>query len=469
MQATKSPPLLLLLLQLALAALVGSGCGKGFVIDEPTRRARFGPVVDSVVVEPFLRGPQLATEINTSDFSEFERQLAEEVGTRPFLKTFAEPPTELPNTLILQGILTQFQVEELAGEEFSLRNIHVAVELRARTADQTSAGITIVRRLSYQKVYLPSDRIPVLAFDLHNAAKEMARLLVEAFFPEEVAGGIPLEMAVDPVTGDELGHPTLIKGNKFAVAKRFARAKRLWQVLLFSPTQRQKEPLYKVTPRTLHLLKKKGVEEGVLERLTPLTREDPEDLVEFREMLHEVMGRDADLEKLLFPLADHKKDRTHLNLAAAHGNLAILFWLDGRYDLTSYHLAKAYANYPKPKYLEKWVGIQEAREIIPDDIPQEELIGLYMRLPPPWTVGNRPGSVENGLFRPAVFRTPAAAPSTAGGRARETEAPTRAADDYQELQPVLRPPPDDEKEQEGLPPIEAPESAGAGGRTTSGG
>jgi hypothetical protein len=404
-------------------AFAPAGCGSAAFIQDPQRPALFGEEVDSVVVEPFRVAPNTKTGINEVDQGLFQELLSEEIRKRPFLRVFPEAPTELPNTIVLEGRLEAFEVQDLPGKEVFLRVIHLGVELRVRRGGSTDEPQAIRRELSYQKVYVPSETIPVMSFDLRSAVTEIAEQLAEAMYPTAVSGDLPL------ATGS-----------------------------VFDPSfPEEREPgapkLFRISPRTLKLLREGDMEEDVVKELEPLTRLEPEELVDFRELLRGALGGFVPEESELLTVADHRRDRVHLNLAAAHRNLALLDWLDGRYDRAVYHLARAYANYPEQEYLAKWLRIQKARKLLPKGYTNEEAITLHLRLPPPRGMALQPGSAEDALFAPVVFEQAPPPPGTEGAAPGKEKEQGGAEQRPVELRPVELPP------ASGLPPIEAAERA----------
>ena len=452
---------LLLCALLALVLLVAQGCSSQRIIREVQFEPLYGEVVDSIVVEPYSLADGLKTPINSTQLKLFQELLVSQLEALPQLRVFEEPPTKLPNTLIIQGRLAEYEVEDLPGEEFFLRNIHMAVEWRFRRGDENSTSRQIRRKLSLQKIYPPNTPVPALDFDLHNLISEITVQISEIMYPTPIEGGIRLADAKDPDNGQELGHPKLLRGNEMAAEGLFEKAAALWRMVLYDPTQPEEEELFRVSRRTLLLLAEKDVDGDLIERMEPLTKLDPEDLLDFRDSIREALGGFNRIEPTILKLADHHRDTRHLNMAAAHRNLAVLYWIHNRFDLMSYHLARAQANYPNEEYLEKWTRLQETRDGIPVEYTPREAIGMYMRIPAPRSAEVAPGEVENALFPPVVFETGSQAPvppEPPAPAASESAAPVEDAP----LQPVELPAPSGSGDQQspGLPPILPPEQAG---------
>ncbi len=452
----------LLVLWGAPLALLLPGCTGPAVIKDPARPPLFGKEVDSLVVEPFRLSENTGTGLNEVDLALFRELFAEELRQRPFLRVFSEPPTELPNTVVLEGKLLEFEVRDLPGDELFLREIHIKAELRARYGGENDVAETIRRDYSFQKIYLPDQEIPVASFDLRDAAGELAGILAEVIYPSGISAALPLAVGVDPESELKLGHPLLLRGNGFAINHRFERARSIWRYLLFDPTfggeredGKEPEQLFRITRRGLRLLAKAGLDEETLGQIEPMVVREPMELVEFRQLLRSMLGGIKKIEGDILNLADHREDRRHLNLAAAHGNLGMLYWLERRHDRAAYHLARAYLNYPRGQYLEKWSEIQTARKLLPEDIDEEEAISLYYRLPPPRGMLLEPGPVEAALFTPVAFEEP---PRPEGEEGSERGGEEEGTGGEVELQPVERPPvgEGEPSSDSGLPPIEAP-------------
>jgi tetratricopeptide (TPR) repeat protein len=416
--------------------------------------------VDSIVVLPYVLAEGLKTPLNSTQVKLFQELLIAQLELNPNLRVFEEPPTKLPNTLIIEGRLTKFEVEDLPGTEFFLRAIHMTVEWRFRTGEQTSTSRLVRRQLSFQKIYPPDIAVPTLDFDLHNAVNEITVQLGEVMYPTPLEGRIPIADASDPVTREELGHPLLLRGNKMAAKGRFDKAKRLWRLVLFNPVLPEEEELFRISQRTLLLLQNQGVEDDIIRRLRPLMREDPEDLLEFRSLVRRALGGFHQIEPTLLKLADHHRDTRHLNMAAAHRNLAVLYWIESRNDLATYHLARAQANYAREEYMEKWAKLQESRDAVPVELTVEEAIGFYMRIPSPRSAWVAPGTAENSLFPPVVFEA-SVSPTPAGGEERP-DAPVETSQEEAPLKPVQLAPPSGPEgaDSPGLPPVQTPVPAG---------
>ena len=427
----------------------------------------YGEVVDSIVVEPFIFDPNLKTPLNASQKNLFKELLITELQGQPHLRVFDTPPTQLPNTLIIAGRLTEFEVRDLPGKEFFLREIHLGVELRFRKGNETATSRRVMRRLSYQKIYLPDVTVAAIDFDLHAAISEITVQFTEIMYPSTVEGGIRLATARDPVIGIALGHPTLRRGNQMAADGRFARAKELWRLVLFDPTQPEEEELFRISPRTLLLLEKQGIDKGMLRRLAPLTRLEPRDLLDFRNAVRRQLGGFDRIEPILLKVADHHRDARHLNLAAAHRNLAVLFWMESRKDLVSYHLARAQANYPNKEYLEKWIKVQQSRDLIPVELLDDEAMALYMRLPAPRSTIVSPGVAEESLFPPLVFESSGTEPVPTE---KSVPVPADSGESDAPLKPVpIGPPPSPDADSADLPPVQSPEQADRQTSSASGG
>lgn len=455
-----TPKIMLFTLGAAIALLLAQGCSGGMYIRDPEFEPLYGEIVDSIVVLPYVLADGLKTPLNSTQVKLFQELLIAQLEGNQNLRVFEEPPTKLPNTLIIEGRLTEFEVEDLPGTEFFLRAIHMTVEWRFRTGEETSTSRQIRHRMSFQKIYPQDTPVPTLDFDLHNAVSEITLQLGEIMYPTPIEGDIPLADASDPVTGQELGHPLLLRGNEMAAKGRFDKAKQLWRLVLYDPVLPKEEDLFRISQRTLLLLRQQGVDDDILRRLRPLMNEDPEDLLDFRNLVREELGGFHQIEPTLLKVADHYRDARHLNMAAAHRNLAVLYWIESRYDLVTYHLARAQANYPNEEYMDKWAKLQNSRDGVPVELTVEEAMGFYMRIPSPRSAWVAPGIAENSLFPPVVFETSASPPATAGD-----EQPDAAAETSQEdapLKPVLLAPPSGPEgaDSPGLPPVQSPESAG---------
>ncbi|HUJ75133.1 MAG TPA: hypothetical protein VL359_09755, partial [bacterium] len=83
-----------------------------------------GPIVDSVLVQPFAKAENLV--VNPADLAELSTLLSEDLGARPGIRIYSRPPTTLPNTAVLFGTLTHYQPREQRGPGVYLRTIDLA-------------------------------------------------------------------------------------------------------------------------------------------------------------------------------------------------------------------------------------------------------------------------------------------------------------------------------------------------------
>ncbi|MCH7479281.1 MAG: hypothetical protein IIA14_14420 [SAR324 cluster bacterium] len=435
--------------QLALLlTLVTLGCTKADVIRDPLRAPILPEVVDSVVVE--LPKAAAGLTVNPVDLETLRDLLRDELQSRPKLSTFDEPPTKLPNTVIVSLELTEHEVRDQPGEGLFLRAIHLGGILSLKTAGGEAPWPPIARRLSFQKVYLPEDEIPVGSFDLHMALVELAAQFAEAVYPTPLEAPIPLRLAEDPVSGESLANPMLLRGNKFAAEGRFRQARNLWSLVLFDPTAPPTENTYRISLRSLFRLREDGLPAEVLEKLEPLVNEANADLITFRENLREALDGPSPHDGKILERAIHERDRIQLNLAAAHANLAAVNMVEKRLDLTAYHLARGYALYPLPGLALDWGSVQKKRNLYPGALPEREALTLYLKAPPPRGLTVRPGMFEQEAIPMSEFRDPQ--------MAAEQKPVPEGEEGAVRLTPVKLPPVEGDARgaRDDLPPIESP-------------
>jgi hypothetical protein len=386
-------------------------CVSSWVVKEVERPALLPAEVDSLVPRPFENAARV--EMNAAELALLDKHLAAALNASARVRTFPEPPTRLPNSAWLAGVLNAYRVDEQAAEGFTLRTIELEAALRVLSLEDASLLVATSRRLSYQKVYPAGSPLSALELDLENAVRELAGELAAALLPGTPEAPIVLWDARDPLTGDSFASPTLVRGNRYAVGLRFRRARLAWQQVLFDPGDEGGERRYRVTERTLGQLRQQGVSEGEIARLAPLASESALGLVDFRRMLRERLDGGVEQEGLILTLSDQQADILHMNTAAAHANLASFYRLEKRYDLTAFHLARAYAHDPRDSVLSEWVELQKERQLNPAGLPGRELLDYYLRIPPPHTAQVIPGRFDRTVTPEPGFPGPQEA-STAG-------------------------------------------------------
>jgi tetratricopeptide (TPR) repeat protein len=398
----------------ALAAALGlaacRGTPKSPARSDALRGEALGPVVDSVVVPPFERGP--GVQINPLDLNLFREQLEAQLTAGGERKAYPAPPSTLANTVTLSGTLLGYEVREQTGDGMFLRSIDMAVRVAVRIGGEKEPALTLSRDYSYQKLYRTTQGVAALEFDLHNAAREATGAIARALVPGKPEAP-RLEAATDAGSGENYSHPWLVRGNREAGFARYDRAISAWSLLLFNPAV-EPEELYRVSDRTLARLRLAGASEQELTALKPLTRRDGEELEDLRERVAKALGPKSTLEPKVLQLSDEDADRIQLNLARAHYNLSSVYQRFARYDLVAFHLSRAYGYDPKADYLNAWVRLQAQRNLVPGDVqgrPAEALawIQAYQRVPAPFTATVSGGSYDKNVM-PALAFQPAPSP-----------------------------------------------------------
>ncbi len=434
------------LLSLLLPALLAA-CSTTWVVTRPAPPGLLGPEVDSVVVRSFAADDGIA--LNEADVGLFGLQLREVLGTRPQLRTFDDPPTRLPNTVLLDGRLDAYEASEESDDGLVLRTlrltvtvaVHASAPVRGRKEPPPLAVVT--RSVDWRKLY-PGATVSALPLDLAHAAEEIAGQIVQALVPAPAGEDIRLYDGRDPATGRVQAHDALIKGNRFAVVRLYDKARQAWRRVLFDPTTGDpSERRYQISTQTLNQLRLAGLDSSDWAPVQALLGEAPRALVPFRQRLRELAGRPLENEGLVLTLADAYAAYAHLNLSAAHANLALVDSMERRRDTAAYHFAAAWAHNPAPALLVRWADLQRKRGVYPPGLDEADAARLYLRLPPPRTALVRPGGFARAVLPPPAFGAADAAASTEpvapapAPAVAPDEAPTQQS---AVPQPVARPP-----------------------------
>lgn len=364
---------------------------------EAIKGQALGPVVDSLVIPPFARGP--GVQINAADLDLFRAQLEEQLTARPGLKAYPAPPTTLANTVTLNGTLAAFEVHEQTEAGMFLRTIDTILNVAVRIGADKDAALKLSRGYSYQKLYR-TGQAAALEYDLHNAAREATGAFAATLTPGKAANP-DLQAAVDTGTGNNYSLPLLTRGNREARFGRYDKAIAAWSLLLYNPAPGSRDERYRVSDRTLVRLASDGATPAELDALKPLAGRGAESLENFRERVAEALGPNASLEPKVLQLSDENADRILLNLARAHYNLGSVYKQERRYDLAAYHLSRAYAYDPTPKLMGAWLQLQAQRQLVPQDLKPgpDALLWLraYQRVPAPFTASVVPGADERNV------------------------------------------------------------------------
>jgi len=423
---------MLALVPLLAAALALTACSSRTPV--PARRdalrgRTLGPVVDSVVVRPFESGAGI--RINAADLNLFRDQFEKQLLVRPRLRAYSSPPTMLANTVILSGKLLGYEVREQTADGMFLRTIATTVEVAVQVGAEQKPALVLRRNASYQKLYLHTEGVAALEYDLRNAAREATGSIARVLVPGEAETPV-LQSAVDADTGEDYSHPWLVRGNREAGFGRYDRAIASWSLLVYQPTRPEKSDRFRVSERTLARLQDEGAPQEQLDALRPLAQQRGRSLESLRDELTEALGPDSGLEAKVLQFSDEAQDRIQVNLSRAHYNLGAVLLPFRRYDIAAYHLARAYAFDPRPVYLDAWTRLQIERGLIPasaQDDPAKALPWLkaYLRVPAPFTASVAGGAYDLTVMPPPVFQP--------------DEPPARPAPAAPVLMPVALPPP----------------------------
>ncbi len=380
-----------------------------------------GPVVDSIVVQPFEKA--LAIKLNSADLALFQELLVAEFRTRPTVRVFPRPPTTLPNTAVITGLLTHFEDREQSGEGLFLRTLNLSVTLLVRLGADKDPAITVQRDYTYQRVYPAGMAVTTFEFDLHNAVQELCASLGESLMPGPPQK-LVLERAVDQGTGQDFSHPYLAKGINEAQAGRYDNAITEFSLALYDPGGPTGERRYRVSDRTLERLAQRDVGPEPLAKLKPLTKLNPMTLVPFRAEVRKVLGEESPLEPQVLQMADAQRDKVELNLARAHENMARVYHVLKRLDLEAYHLSRAYAWDPHRALANAWITLQLARNLVPQDMDGRAFLELYLRVPGPDAAVVQGGAFDRTVLPPPAIAevAPVKAPAAASKASRQDAA-----------------------------------------------
>lgn len=396
-----APALLLIPVALAGCSLLGGEAA----VHEPPLPHRLPERIETVVLEPF--GQAEGAGMNPADLDFWRGEVERALGQRPRLQAAGEAPTSLPSVARLEATVTTFAVDEAEAGGLFLRTVDAGAELRVSFPNADTPPRTLQRRLSYQKIYGGQETVPARTFDVQSALIELADQVAQALRP---ADWRPLELATatDPDTGAELAVPVLRRANRFASQGLIRRAQSLWEVVLFRPGAAGAPPedeRYRVNRRTLNQLRIGEAPKSLLDQLEDWVDTEPTAFVRLRSELRDDVEGLGGYEERVLELADLQGYRTHLNLAAAHYNLGVVYRAQHRYDLAAHHLAMAYAHNPAPAVLEAWGVLQATRRLIAGDQQAfQQAVRRHLRLPPPHTASVLPGSVAAAVLPGSALR-----------------------------------------------------------------
>ncbi|MCH8882738.1 MAG: FolB domain-containing protein [SAR324 cluster bacterium] len=241
--------------------------------------------------------------------------------------------------------------------------------------------------------------------DVIPTAVHVSALVEIELFPGEPPDETTIEAALDPDTGEEMATPLLTKGNRFAGEGAVDQAIYYWELSLYAPEEESVPELYKLTRRTLNLLRGEGIAEETLEALTGLVDAPPVDFVDFRSAVRRALRAKIPEEAQILKLSSIRLNHAHYSLAAAHLNLARAYRPRRQFDLAAYHFAMAFAHNPSEAALDGWGQVQGARNLVPGGLANRSAMRLYLSIPPPATARHLPGKFDEAVLPESTVRT----------------------------------------------------------------
>ncbi|MDH5751473.1 MAG: hypothetical protein OEZ59_03540, partial [Deltaproteobacteria bacterium] len=342
-----------------LALAVMAGCQALTWLAPAEKHSPLPPEIDRLVMEPVMRS--VGVNLSDEQLTLFQTELMEAMNAHEGLSVLEVPPSYLPNTAVMAGVLRHYQFsEQWRGGGFLLRSIVLTLDFIVRPMEGKGELSRGSRTITWQKVYPPEAEnpegaeIPEADEDLKAAVRELGAGLAENQRPVPLPAPIVVDDAREIGSGKAWGVPALLKGNRYARGGVYEQARSLWRVVLFNPEGNEPagESLYRLTDRSLALLMQHGWSLEQVAVIEPLTRLGPLTLEDYREQLRQLRKGRLEDEGLILAVSEFHRERLHYNAGAAHGNLGMLFALEARYDLATYHLARAYLHNPAGGYLD---------------------------------------------------------------------------------------------------------------------
>ena len=259
---------------------------------------------------------------------------------------------------------------EFVEKSFTERVIHRILDLEFTFKLKSARGDKILfsdkENASLKLSYFGNENI-LLIPDSKDEMARLSQLLIQKFLdkinPEPKETLIELEKGSRPLPWTlgliDFGHPKIVRSNYFATGGNFDLALKGWNYVLFEPKLFPESEKYFFTNDVFISLKKAELPHSILQKLFTLHGKsfgsNEIDIV----LLGLISNHDFEKYARMIKYSsrfDQKIDR--INLASAHYNLGTVYHLQKKFELASYHFAKANAYNPQEKYSQSWIEIQ---------------------------------------------------------------------------------------------------------------
>ena len=287
---------------------------------------------------------------------------------------------------------------EFVEKNFTETVIHRTLDLEFSFKLKSARGDKILfsdkENSSLKLSYFGNENI-LLIPDSNDEMARLSELLIQKFLdkinpePKEIL--IELEKGSRPLSWTlgiiDLGHPKIVRSNYFATGGNFDLALKGWNYVLFEPKLFPESEKYFFTDDVFISLKKAELPYSILQKLFTLHGKsfgsEEIDIV----LLGLISNHDFEKYARMIKYSsrfDQKVDR--INLASAHYNLGTVYHLQKKFELASYHFAKANAYNPQEKYSQSWIEIQHLIGNYNPSINNDRSIKSFQELSPPENV-----------------------------------------------------------------------------------
>lgn len=263
------------------------------------------------------------------------------------------------------------RVFDFAEVPFRERAVHRTLDLQIRfTVTSAITGKILyknIEKTSYQQSYIGEERIlliPRAADEMERLGRKLSLQFLERLNPSLSRKKLVLETGSASVPNTfeyaTLGHPKILKGNRFAVAQDYDLAIKIWNYVLFSPPPYKNAQTFEFTDNAYENFKTANVPPRLIQSLLKWYGQTLS-LAELERELPKVIGitQFRNYGAIIKSHARATKEEDNLNLAAAHNNIGSVYRLQSKLRLAAYHYAKANSYRPLEKYAQAWTDIQQ--------------------------------------------------------------------------------------------------------------
>ena len=256
---------------------------------------------------------------------------------------------------------TRFKFIEVPHQMLVMhRTLELQIQIRVKHATSQKMLYQNLEKIAFQQSYFGKEQVS-LAPNSNDEIERLGRLLMKRFLdklnPALQNQTLVLESGASSWVWGlfQKEHSGILKGNRYALEGNYEQAVKTWSYVTFFPSQFGTKESFTFDDEFYEKTRMAQVPSVILDTLLPYHGQTLS-LEQINALLPKVMTRQdfiayANIIKIH---ARQEKNQDNINLASAHYNLGVIYQIQGKLELASYHFAQANAYHPQQKYAQSW-------------------------------------------------------------------------------------------------------------------